>query len=63
MGEKLKAIFDYVENEGGRIAVLRVTLDSKITKSNAENLEDSQENITRAEEAAKKVLNKERLHA
>lgn len=63
MGEKIKAIFDYVEKEGGKIAVLRATLDSKIPKSNAESLDDSVENISKMKEAAKKVLNKENIHA
>ena len=62
MGEKLKAIFDYVEKEAGKIAVLRVTLDSRIPKSSAEIMNDTDDNINKVKEAAKKVLNKENIH-
>jgi hypothetical protein len=61
MGQKLKTIFDYVEKEGGKMAVLRVTLTSKIPQPTAENISDTEDNIQRLRDAAKKVLGKENI--
>jgi hypothetical protein len=63
MGAKLKEIFDYVEKEGGKMAVLRVILTSRITRPNAEYASDTPDNIQKLRDAAKKVLNKENIPA
>lgn len=61
MGAKLKDIFNYVEKEGGKMAVLRLILASRIPRPSAEYMEDSADNIERLKSVAKKVLNKEKI--
>jgi hypothetical protein len=61
MGQKLKTIFDYVEKEGGKMAVLRVTLTSKIPQPTAENISDTEDNVQKLRDAVKKVLGKENI--
>lgn len=61
MGAKLKEIFNFVEKDGGKMAVLRLVLVSRIPRPSAEYMEDSPENIEKLKSAAKKVLNKEKI--
>ena len=58
MGIKMKKIWDYVEQEGKKIAVLRVIIASGVHHSNALQVPDDEEKIERLISAAKKVLNK-----
>ena len=61
MGVKLKEIYNYVEKDGGKMAVLRLILVSRIPRPSAEYMEDTLDNIEKLKTAAKKVLNKEKI--
>ncbi len=61
MENRIEKLFQYIEEEGGKIAVLRATIHSRISRGEARELGENSEAYEKLGEAAKKVLHKSKL--
>ncbi len=61
VGVKLEEIYNYIESEGGRIAVLRAVIISKIPRADVKMIEHSDETLSVLKNAARKVLNRSNI--
>ncbi len=56
MGEKVSAIFDYVQQKGRFISVMRLAMATQITRPMAHTVPENPEIVKMVREAAKNIL-------